>query len=153
MNTNISTIQKIEAYLKQRFNLSDEILNDIASEIYIANHTQGKIKIRYLKKTDTISTNRWSFCVSGWLRNNYKQCACCGAWYRENLAGQAIFSTAIVTVYSASKGREVELPVCNVCLAAHDVCEIISDTMCAFDSGYVSYAEAFKPVTHVKGIK
>ena len=150
MNTNISTIQKIEVYLKQRFNLSDEILNEIASEIYIANHGEGAITIRYLKKTDMLCTKRWSFCVEWWLSQNYTQCADCGQWYRQNLAGQRLFSTAIVTLYCASRGYEKDLPVCNVCLAAHDVGEVLSDTMYAFDSGYVSYTEAFKPVTHVK---
>ena len=150
MNTNISTIQKIETYLNQRFNLSDEILNEIASEIYIANHGEGAITIRYLKKTDMLCTKRWSFNVQWWLSQNFTQCACCGQWYRENLAGNTIFSTSIFTIYDAKRGCDRDFHVCNVCTMLDNTATQLEDTVSAYEQGFVSFAEAFRPTTHVK---
>lgn len=150
MNTNISTIQKIEVYLKQRFNLSDEIINEIASEIYIRNHGEGAISIRYLKKRDMICTKRWSFCVEWWLSQNYTQCSVCGEWYRENLAGNTIFSTSIFTIYDAKIGHDRDFHVCNVCTMLDNTVTQLEDTVSAYEQGFVSFAEAFRPTTHVK---
>ena len=150
MNTNTSTIQKIEAYLMKRFNLSKEIINEIASEIYIANHGEGAITIRYLKKTDMLCTKRWSFNVQWWLSQNFTQCACCGQWYKENLAGNVIFSTSIFTIYDAKVGHDRDYHVCNVCTMLDNTVTQLEDTVSAYEQNFVSFTEAFRPTTHVK---
>jgi len=147
---NTSTIQKIELYLKQRFNLSDEIINEIASEIYIRNHGEGTISIRYLKKRDMICTKRWSFCVEWWLSQNFTQCSVCGEWYRENLAGNTIFSTSIFTIYDAKRRYDRDFHMCNVCTMLDTTVIQLEDTVWAYVQNFVSFAEAFRPTTHVK---
>jgi len=150
MNTNISTIQTIEAYLKQRFNLPVESINEIAVEMYIANHTQGKIKIRYNKKEDRITTNRWTFTMQWWLRKNYEQCACCGKWYTENLSGD-VLSTSIMTVYIPSCGFDKDLHLCSPCTMEYEQTLIqIENTIEAITDGLLTFREAFSPLTHVK---
>lgn len=150
MNTNISTIQTIEAYLAQRFNLPVEIINEIAVEIYIANHTQGKIQIRYNKKEDRITTNRWKFTMAWWLRKHYKQCACCGQWYRENLSGD-VFSTSIMTAYLSYRGCSKDLHICSPCTLENEKTLLrIEDTLSVVEDDLLSFSDAFYPLTHIK---
>ena len=97
-----------------------------------------------------ICTKRWSFCVERWLSQNYTQCACCGQWYKENLAGNTIFSTSIFTIYDAKIGHDRDSHVCNVCTMLDNTATQLEDTVLAYEQDFVNFAEAFRPTTHVK---
>jgi len=150
MKATVSSIQQIEAYLNKRLSLPLEIINFLASEIYIRNHTEHNIQIMYRKSDDRIFTNKWDFNLRYILNRHYTQCACCGQWYTENLSGDFL-STSIITVYLSYKGHSKDLHICSPCTLEHEkTVTQIDDTLTAIEDELLSFSDAFYPLTHAK---
>lgn len=150
MKSTVNSIPQIESYMNKRFNLSEQIINFLASEIYIRNHTCGQIQIMYRKGDDRIFTNKWDFNLRYILNRHFKQCACCGQWYTEALIGESLFSSGVIVMYSKTKGRDVELSVCPACVASGESMTVIDKKMELYDNEILSFSDAFKPLTHIK---
>lgn len=150
MKSTVNSIHQIETFLKKRFTLSPEIINFLASEIYIRNHKEHTIQIMYRKRDDRIFTNKWDFNLQYILSRHYTQCACCGNWYKENLSGDFL-STSVMTVYIPFHGYDISLNLCSPCTLEHDHTLMQIDNMIeAILDDLLTFREAFKPITHVK---
>lgn len=150
MKSTVNSIQQIETYLNKRFSLSPEIINLLASEIYIRNHTEHNIQIMYRKSDDRIFTNKWDFNLRYILNRHYTQCACCGKWYRENLSGD-VFSTSIMTAYLSYRGCSKDLHICSPCTLENEKTLLrIEDTLSVVEDDLLSFSDAFYPLTHIK---
>lgn len=150
MKSTVNSIKQIETYLNKRFNLSPEIINLLASEIYIRNHTESTIQIMYRKRDDRIFTNKWDFNLRYILNRYFKQCACCGQWYTENLSGDFL-STSVMIVYIPFHGFDRELHLCAPCTVDYDRTVMqVTDTIDAIADESISFRNAFFPITHVK---